>query len=379
MENERPVVFFDQLESGMSDRPNDTSLWKISNFVDQLDTIQKALNLEEFHLLGSSWGGAVVIEYLLSDYEGIVKSAIFSGPLLSTPKWISDAEILLSRLPQSVQDTIKKYEALKKFSRDLTDMARRDKLDPVIGRDDEILRVIQVLSRRTKNNPVLIGEAGVGGHRQGRQQFAVRHRPSTLRSAQLSEPTQGQQRRPVTAQRCRKVTATEGEAGVDQRVEQLRRRSQQQGPPAHAGQQYQPAIAHMQEGPVGDVLGVGRAERQPGGAALVLGDGIGAEPQSISVHPQPVAEVVVLVEDEQLLAEAADRQIHLAPRQEAERDEGPHRALGPARREVRTRNAFQPRVHPGCVAPDPGVGARRHDLRGRRHRSRGHGFGDVSY
>jgi ATP-dependent Clp protease ATP-binding subunit ClpB len=55
-----------------------------------------------------------------------------------------------------------KYEALEKYGRDLTDAARRGKLDPVIGRDDEIRRVIQVLSRRTKNNPVLIGEPGVG-------------------------------------------------------------------------------------------------------------------------------------------------------------------------------------------------------------------------
>jgi ATP-dependent Clp protease ATP-binding subunit ClpB len=55
-----------------------------------------------------------------------------------------------------------KYQALEKYSRDLTDLARKGKLDPVIGRDDEIRRVIQVLSRRTKNNPVLIGEPGVG-------------------------------------------------------------------------------------------------------------------------------------------------------------------------------------------------------------------------
>ncbi len=55
-----------------------------------------------------------------------------------------------------------RYRALEKFSRDLTQMAREGKLDPVIGRDAEILRVIQILSRRTKNNPVLIGEAGVG-------------------------------------------------------------------------------------------------------------------------------------------------------------------------------------------------------------------------
>ena len=55
-----------------------------------------------------------------------------------------------------------KYEALKKYSRDLTEAARSGKLDPVIGRDEEIRRCIQVLSRRTKNNPVLIGEPGVG-------------------------------------------------------------------------------------------------------------------------------------------------------------------------------------------------------------------------
>jgi ATP-dependent Clp protease ATP-binding subunit ClpB len=55
-----------------------------------------------------------------------------------------------------------KYQALERFSRDLTQLARIGKLDPVIGRDDEIRRVVQVLSRRTKNNPVLIGEPGVG-------------------------------------------------------------------------------------------------------------------------------------------------------------------------------------------------------------------------
>ncbi len=55
-----------------------------------------------------------------------------------------------------------KYQALERYARDLTELARRGKLDPVIGRDDEVRRVVQVLSRRTKNNPVLIGEPGVG-------------------------------------------------------------------------------------------------------------------------------------------------------------------------------------------------------------------------
>ncbi|KAH0907308.1 hypothetical protein HID58_039135 [Brassica napus] len=60
------------------------------------------------------------------------------------------------------QDPEGKYEALEKYGKDLTAMAREGKLDPVIGRDDEIRRCIQILSRRTKNNPVLIGEPGVG-------------------------------------------------------------------------------------------------------------------------------------------------------------------------------------------------------------------------
>jgi len=59
-------------------------------------------------------------------------------------------------------NTEEKYQALEKYSRDLTELARLGKLDPVIGRDEEIRRIVQVLSRRTKNNPVLIGEPGVG-------------------------------------------------------------------------------------------------------------------------------------------------------------------------------------------------------------------------
>ena len=60
------------------------------------------------------------------------------------------------------QNPEEKYQALERYSKDLVELARKGKLDPVIGRDDEIRRVIQVLSRRTKNNPVLIGEPGVG-------------------------------------------------------------------------------------------------------------------------------------------------------------------------------------------------------------------------
>jgi ATP-dependent Clp protease ATP-binding subunit ClpC len=90
------------------------------------------------------------IARLLSE-EGITKERVYD-----TIKDIRGGQRVTDRKAES------RYRTLEKYTRDLTQLAKEGKLDPVIGRDQEILRVIQILSRRTKNNPVLIGEAGVG-------------------------------------------------------------------------------------------------------------------------------------------------------------------------------------------------------------------------
>ncbi len=103
------------------------------------------------HLLLSSLdhaGGAA--QRILKD-AGITRDS-----LLSALREVRGTQRVTSQTPEGT------YAALEQYGRDLTDLARKGKLDPVIGRDDEIRRVIQILSRRTKNNPVLIGEPGVG-------------------------------------------------------------------------------------------------------------------------------------------------------------------------------------------------------------------------
>jgi ATP-dependent Clp protease ATP-binding subunit ClpB len=86
----------------------------------------------------------------------LAEAGVRPAPLLEALKAVRGAQRVTSENPEG------QFQALEKYARNLTDLARRGKLDPVIGRDEEIRRVVQVLSRRTKNNPVLIGEPGVG-------------------------------------------------------------------------------------------------------------------------------------------------------------------------------------------------------------------------
>jgi ATP-dependent Clp protease ATP-binding subunit ClpB len=95
-------------------------------------------------------------EYVSTEHVLLALDVVPRDELLATLKDVRGAQRVTSQDPEGI------YQALEKFGRDLTAAAESGKLDPVIGRDEEIRRVIQVLSRRTKNNPVLIGDPGVG-------------------------------------------------------------------------------------------------------------------------------------------------------------------------------------------------------------------------
>ncbi len=97
-----------------------------------------------------------LLEVKSAAMEILQKSGISKQEILNVLKDIRGNKRVTDNNPED------KYESLKKYGRNLTDEAQKGKLDPVIGRDEEIRRVMQVLSRRTKNNPVLIGEPGVG-------------------------------------------------------------------------------------------------------------------------------------------------------------------------------------------------------------------------
>jgi proline iminopeptidase len=107
---QRPVVRYDQLGSGRSGRPDDSSLWQVDRFVEELQQVREQLGLERVHLLGHSWGASLAAAYVLEKgTEGIV-SLTLSSPLLSTPQWIADANLLREQLPDEVQEVLVKHE-----------------------------------------------------------------------------------------------------------------------------------------------------------------------------------------------------------------------------------------------------------------------------
>ena len=117
---------------------------------------------DEAKKLGDEYISTEHLLLALADTKGAESRAMLSGlgatrdALLEALQAVRGTHRVTDQTPEN------QYQALQRYTRDLTDAARKGKLDPVIGRDEEIRRVMQVLSRRTKNNPVLIGEPGVG-------------------------------------------------------------------------------------------------------------------------------------------------------------------------------------------------------------------------
>ena len=113
--DERPVILYDQLGCGRSDRSDDTSLWVKDRFVTELKQVRAALNLDEVHLLGHSWGTMLAMEYMATRQPQGVQSLILASPALSIPRWIEDANRLRSKLPDEVQATMTQHEAAGTF------------------------------------------------------------------------------------------------------------------------------------------------------------------------------------------------------------------------------------------------------------------------
>jgi ATP-dependent Clp protease ATP-binding subunit ClpB len=117
---------------------------------------------EEAKALGDEYISTEHLLLALSDARGTESKGVLNGAGVSRDDLLGALQAIRGSHRVTDQTPETQYQALQRYTRDLTDAARRGKLDPVIGRDEEIRRVIQVLSRRTKNNPVLIGEPGVG-------------------------------------------------------------------------------------------------------------------------------------------------------------------------------------------------------------------------
>ena len=109
LSGERQVIFYDQLGCGKSDRPIDTKLWTVERFVAELAEIIKILKLEQYHILGQSWGAALAGAFALQKPKGLI-SLIFADPYLSTPVWMKDAKRLTELLSKDKQRSIEKHK-----------------------------------------------------------------------------------------------------------------------------------------------------------------------------------------------------------------------------------------------------------------------------
>ncbi|ONF95315.1 alpha/beta fold hydrolase [Sphingomonas jeddahensis] len=109
--NERAVILYDQLDSGRSDRPNDPANWCVERFVDELEAIRTALNINQWHVLGASWGGTVALEYG-ARRPAALRGLALASPLISTKSWLADAAALIDQLPPAIRSELQRCGAL---------------------------------------------------------------------------------------------------------------------------------------------------------------------------------------------------------------------------------------------------------------------------
>ncbi len=150
-ETEREIERFPK-QSGGGAEP--TLARELSRVLDRAD--------EDAKSLGDAYVSTEHLLLALAEEKGSSARQLLSAQGISRKDLLAALEGVRGAHRVTDQEPESKYQALQRFTRDLTEIARKGKLDPVIGRDEEIRRVMQVLSRRTKNNPVLIGEPGVG-------------------------------------------------------------------------------------------------------------------------------------------------------------------------------------------------------------------------
>ena len=104
-----PVILYDQLGTGNSDRPEGEDTWQVQRFVDEIDHIRRALNLDEVIMAGHSWGGTLAAEYAVRNPDGLM-GAILSSPLISTAIWNADNAKWIEELPEETQAVLERHK-----------------------------------------------------------------------------------------------------------------------------------------------------------------------------------------------------------------------------------------------------------------------------
>jgi proline-specific peptidase len=148
---DRLVVFYDQLGCGRSEQPDDRSLWRLERFVAEVDTVRRALHLEQLHLLGHSWGGWLAIEYLLTHPPGVV-SLVLASTSASMPQFVAEAARLKAALPPALAHTLARYEAADDFHHPAYEAAVREFYKRHLGRLDPWPEPLRLSTRNLTSN-----------------------------------------------------------------------------------------------------------------------------------------------------------------------------------------------------------------------------------